>query len=110
MPRLIRLYIVNVAIGFGLAAVFLGLLLAFDLAGLRHLILETPSGWLAGVMLFVANGIVFAGVQFGIAVMALAETDDGPRGGLRAPTLVPVKIAAKAATKRTMGAGHRARR
>lgn len=96
MPRLIKLYIVNVAIGFGLAALFVGLVLALDLAGLRHLVLQTEMGWLAGLMLFVSTGIVFAGVQFGIAVMALAEDDDGPRGGLRAPTLVPVKVEARA--------------
>ncbi len=86
MPRLIRLYIVNVAIGFGLAALFEGLLLALNLGGLRHLILETQMGWVAGGMLFVSAGIVFAGVQFAIAVMSLAEPDDQePRGGLRAP-------------------------
>lgn len=96
MPRLIKLYIVNVAIGFGLAALFVGLVLALDLAGLRHLVLQTEMGWLAGLMLFVSTGIVFAGVQFGIAVMALAEDDHGPRGGLRAPTLVPVKVEARA--------------
>lgn len=99
MPRLIKLYIVNVAIGFGLAALFVGLLLALDLAGLRHLVLQTEMGWLAGLMLFVSTGIVFAGVQFGIAVMALAEDDQGPSGGLRAPTLVPVKVEARAARR-----------
>jgi hypothetical protein len=101
MPKLIKLYIVNVAIGFALAGLFLGLMLALNLGGLRHLILDTPSGWIAGLMFFVANGIVFAGVQFAIAVMGLAEDDTGPRGGLRAPTLVPVKVEAKAALRRT---------
>lgn len=103
MPRLIKLYIVNVAIGFALSGLFLGLMLALNLAGLRHLILDTPSGWIAGVMFFVANGIVFAGVQFAIAVMALAEPDEGPRGGLKAPTLVPVKVEVRA----TRGLGRR---
>jgi hypothetical protein len=101
MPRLIKLYIVNVAIGFGLSAVFLGLMLALNVVGLRHLILDTSSGWIAGVMMFVANGIVFAGVQFAIAVMGLAEKGDGPRGGLRAPVLVPIKVKAKAQMRRT---------
>ncbi len=95
MPRLIKLYIVNVAIGFVLSAVFLGMVLAFDVAGLRHLILQTPTGWMAGAMVFFSNGIVFAGVQFAIAVMSLAERDEGPRGGLRA--LVPVRVEARAA-------------
>lgn len=100
MPKLIKLYIVNVAIGFGLAALFEALVLALDIGGLRHLILGTSSGWVAGVMLFVSTGIVFAGVQFGIAVMGLAERDDRPRGGLRAPALVPVKVRAQAPRKR----------
>jgi hypothetical protein len=99
MPRLIKLYIVNVAIGFALSALFLGMLLAFDLGGLRHLILETPSGWIAAMMIFMGNGIVFAGVQFAIAVMGMAEKDQGPRGGLRAPALVPVKVEARAIVK-----------
>jgi hypothetical protein len=103
MPKLIKLYIVNVALGFGLAAVFLGLVLALDVGGLRHLVLHTPSGWIAAAMFFVANGIVFAGVQFAIAVMAMAETDQGPRGGLRAPTLVPVKALARVPARRLRG-------
>ena len=36
MPKLIALYIRSVAIGFGLSAVFLGLMLWFDVAGLRQ--------------------------------------------------------------------------
>lgn len=84
MPKLIRLYIVNVLIGFAISALFLGLVLALDVAGLRHLVLQTPSGWIAGLLFFLSNGIVFAGVQFAIAVMALAEPQDkGPRGGIR---------------------------
>ena len=93
MPRLIKLYIVNVAIGFGLAALFVGLLLALDLAGLRHLVLQTEMGWLAGLMLFVSTGIVFAGVQFGIAVMRMEGKDDEPKGGRRdaVPVVVPAR-------------------
>ena len=96
MPKLIRLYIVNVLIGFAISALFLGLVLALDLVGLRHLMLETPSGWIAGLMFFLSNGILFAGVQFAIAVMGMAEDDTpGPRGGLRVLTrLVPVKAEA----------------
>lgn len=95
MPKLIKLYIVNVLIGFAISALFLGLVLALDIAGLRHLVLETPSGWIAGLMFFLSNGIVFAGVQFAIAVMSLAEPQDkGPRGGLRlrlAPATAPAR-------------------
>ena len=107
MPRLIRLYIVNVAIGYALSALFLGLLIAFNVAGLRPLILETPSGWIAGLIFFVSNGVVFAGVQFAFAVMSLAERDEGPRGGLRVPVLrlrkmVPVRVEARSAVRQAV--------
>jgi hypothetical protein len=94
VPKLIRLYIVNVLIGFALALGFVVALVALDVAHLRHLILETSSGPLAFVLLVVSNGIVFAGVQFGIAVMRLAGDEPGPRGGRRAPvaTNIPVRI------------------
>lgn len=101
MPKLVRLYIVNIAIGFGLSAVFLGVLLGLDVAGLRHLILETEMGWLAGLMIFVFSGSIFAGVQFGIAVMGLADRYDTPRGGLRQQAaLVPVRVAAPVRKRR----------
>jgi hypothetical protein len=95
MPELIKLYIVNVLIGFAISALFLGLVLGLNLAGLRHLVLETQSGWIAGLLFFLSNGVVFAGVQFAIAVMNLAEDDTPPRGGLSIPLrLAPVsKIA-----------------
>lgn len=81
MPKLVRFYIRHVLIGWAIAAAFCVMLVWFNVAGLGHLILETQMGWVAALMLFVANGVVFAGVQFGIAVMLLAEKDDGPRGG-----------------------------
>ena len=88
MPKLIKLYIVSVAYGFGLSVVFLGLLMWQDIAGLRALILGSEVGWVAAVMMIVMNGVVFAGVQFAIAVMRLAEDPDHPPEpprGTRAP-------------------------
>lgn len=102
MPKLVRLYIVNVAIGFGLACLFTAMLIAFDVANLRHLILSTQGGWLAVVMMVTFNTVVFAGVQFGIAVMRMAEPEEGPRGGRGVRVLpdmsrpVPVKAPARA--------------
>ena len=102
MPKLVRLYIVNVAIGFGLACLFTALLIAFDIAHLRHLVFATEGGWLAVVMMVTFNTVVFAGVQFGIAVMRMAEPEDGPKGGLRQhvrPDLsrpVPAELPARA--------------
>ena len=96
MPKLVRLYIVSVSIGFAVSALFVAVLLALDVAGLRHLILGSDMGWLAGLMILMFSGSIFAGVQFGIAVMAMAGKDDTPRGGLRQqaqPVPVPVTAA-----------------
>jgi len=100
MPKLVRLYIVNVAIGFGLACAFTALLILFDVAHLRHLVTATQGGWLAVVMMVLFNTIVFGGVQFAIAVMRMAEPEDRPRGGHRfrqraEPALVPVRAEAR---------------
>jgi hypothetical protein len=84
MPELVRLYIRQVVIGFGIAGVFVGLLLALDVAGLRGLVWRSPDGWLALFLLFFFNGLVFAGVQFAISVMGMAEPKgSGPSAGHR---------------------------
>ena len=104
MPKLVRLYVTSVAFGFAISAAFVVTVVALDVAGLRHLILATDKGWLAGLMMFIFNGIVFAGVQFAIRVMSMAERNDRPLGGLRAPiaTRIPVRVpvAAKARPRR----------
>lgn len=76
MPRLIKLYIRSCLIGFGIAAVFVALLVQFDVARIGSLVASSEKGILALIVLWVLNGIVFAGVQFGIAIMGLAEKDD----------------------------------
>ena len=97
MPKLVRLYIVNAALGFGLSAAFLGAILALNLGGLADLILKSEMGLVAAAMMFVFNGIVFGAVQFGIVVMSLGSEDEPPRGGLRQhAALVPIPVAAPA--------------
>jgi hypothetical protein len=83
MPDLVRLYIRHVAIGFALAAAFTGLLLWLDVAGLWHLVTHTADGLLAVALLVLFNGIVFAGVQFGIAVMRMEDRGDDDFRGRR---------------------------
>lgn len=106
MPKLIRLYIVNVAIGFAIAAAFVGMMLYFNVANLWHLVTHSDKGLLAVIVLWVANGIVFAGVQFAIAVMRMKDDDDDePRGGNRAPAVRvdmtrPVRVTAPAKAPR----------
>lgn len=100
MPELVRLYIRNVIVGAGLSATFVGLLLWFNVANLWHLISTSDIGYIAVALLFVFNTIVFAGVQFGISIMRMAEDDTPPGGGKRdaiplalepAPVRVPVE-------------------
>lgn len=100
MPKLVRLYITSVAIGFGLAAAFVAMLVWFDVGGLGHLVLDTTSGWIAGLMLWVSNGIIFAGTQFGIAIMNMAEKDETPRGGRRQMHGEPIPVRVEATVKR----------
>jgi hypothetical protein len=100
MPPLIRLYIRHCAIGFFLSAVFVGLLFAFDVANLWTLVSRSDMGLLAAFMLFMGNGIVFAGVQFGITVMRMGEEDDEPRGGASEPVTIPVHTAVPAVARR----------
>ena len=107
MPKLIRLYITHVAIGFGIAALFVAGLLYLDVGNLWHLVTHSDKGMLAVFILWVANGIVFAGVQFAIAVMRLKDDDDDePRGGLRQhvrdPRPLPIRVAA-GSRKRFLG-------
>ena len=96
MPRLVRLYIRQVLIGFGLSAAFVAMLLTANVANLWHLVQNSADGPLAVFMLFMFNGIVFSGVQFGIAIMRLQD-DDTPASGPKDPVavehaVVPVRV------------------
>ena len=97
MPRLVRLYIIQVFIGFGLSAVFVALLLWQNVGNLAHLVTNSDMGWLALLMLFVFNGLIFAGVQFAIVIMRMADTPEPPSRGKKLPLnsqMVPVKVVA----------------
>lgn len=96
MPKLVRLYIQSVAIGFAVAAVFTGLLVWQDVAGIGHLVMGSDIGWIAVSMLVFFNGIVFSAVQFAASVMGMAG-NDGPRGGLRGglrdhSRMIPIRV------------------
>ena len=96
MPKLIKMYIVNVAIGFAISAVFVAGLIYFNVANLGHLVRSSDVGWLAVLLLFMSNGIVFAGVQFAIRIMGMAERQDdlprGPKLPLWSDAAIPVKV------------------
>lgn len=98
MPDLIRLYIRQVVIGFAISAVVVAGILWFDIAGLGRLIFNSDVGVMAAFLLWVFNGILFAGVQFAVAIMGMADDDDddddgghGARDMLTIPVPVPVR-------------------
>jgi len=97
MPRLVRLYIQNCLFGFALSGVFVGLLFWANVGNLWHLVSTSPVGWIAALMLFVFNGIIFAGAQFAFTILRMEERDD-PSGGQKAPvtSLHPVPVAHRA--------------
>lgn len=97
MPKLVKLYIKNVIIGFAIAAGFVAMLLWFDVMGLWGLVSQSNDGVLAVFMLWFMNGIVFAGVQFAYVIMSMAQKDSGPRGGTPvAHHFEPVRVKAEA--------------
>ncbi|WP_108257701.1 hypothetical protein [Mangrovicoccus ximenensis] len=89
MPHLVRVYIRQVIIGFGVAAAFVAGLLWLNVGNLWHLVTHDSAGWIAVMMLWVFNGIVFAGVQFALALPS--GRNDGEGGGRR--DALPVMLA-----------------
>lgn len=97
MPKLIRFYILNCIIGFTIAGIFTATVLWFNVANLWHLVSSSDIGIMAVLVFWVLNGIVFAGVQFAVAIMLMGQNDDdddGPRGGLGVPVRIPAEAQA----------------
>ena len=100
LPRVVRLYILNTLIGFALSGCFTGAILYFNTAIIAHLVMNVSGGWLAALVFFVLNGIVFAGVQSAIVIMSIGTDDPSgarraPRPPLASPQPVPMKAPAK---------------
>lgn len=81
LPRIVRLYIFHCLVGFAISAVFTGAVLYLNIANIGHLVFAVEGGWLAAVVFFVLNGIVFSGVQAAIVIMSLGDDDDDDQGG-----------------------------
>ncbi len=92
-PDLMRLYLRHCAIGFALSAVFVAMILWFDVARIGSLVAGSDVGWLAVFLLWFFHGTVFGSVQFAVTIMLNAgDDDDEPRGG----RMIPVRVAAPA--------------
>ena len=75
MPKLVRLYIDSVLLGFALGIGFVLLLVLLDVAQIGRLVLAGQDGLLAaGMMAFLFGGL-FASVQFALRVVALGAKD-----------------------------------
>ncbi len=80
MPDHIRFILRHAAYGFVIALSFVGMLLAFDVAGLWHLVTHTAEGPIAVVMLVVFCTITFGSAQIGYKIMTMGDDDDDHRG------------------------------
>ena len=97
LPRIVRLYILHCLIGFALAALFTAAVVWLDIAGIGHLVTHVTGGYVALLVFFVLNGIVFAGVQTAIAIMTMSydDTPKPPRGRTQ-PVTAPVAVPSEA--------------
>ena len=95
MPHHIRFILRHAALGFGIAFAFVVMLLAFDVAGLWHLVTHTAEGPIALGVLFILCGITFGSAQVGYKIMTMGE-DDGEEGGkrdaIRSYDAIPVPV------------------
>ena len=84
MDRLVRAMIVNWIGGMGVGLICAALLLAYDFAGVRTLLLRSDMFITGTLMLFAAFAFTFGGIVCAAAVMRFgSEDDDEPRGGRR---------------------------
>ncbi|WGV16503.1 hypothetical protein [Fuscovulum ytuae] len=75
MPKLIRLYIDSVLLGFALGIGFVLLLVILDVAQIGRLVLTGRDGLLAAGMMAVFFGGLFASVQFALRVVTIGAQD-----------------------------------
>jgi len=81
MPLLVRFLLVHAAIGFAIAFVLVGIVLAVDFDGLRTLMLASDVGLVALFMFTFFSGLTCASVQIGAAVMLLGEDSGNDQSG-----------------------------
>ena len=98
MPDFVYFLARHALSGFAAAFVFVGLLLGFNVAGLRGLVLNSSSGLLAGAALTFVLCLTFGSVQMGIAIMGLGakeedvKDDDGGLGEAAEPILAHATV------------------
>lgn len=83
LPRLVMFLVRHAVIGFGVAAVFVATLVAFDVARLGSIMSASSDRLLALSVLTFALGLTFGSVQMAFAVMLMPGRDDDRQGGRR---------------------------
>jgi len=81
--RLAQAVILNWAFGMGIGVFCAGLLLGFDIFGIRSLLWRSDVAFVGSAMLCAAFAFTFGGVVAAAAVMQLDESNDAPRGRRR---------------------------
>lgn len=97
--RLARAMILNWAFGMGIGVFCAGLLLGFDLFGLRSLLWRSDVAFVGSAMLCAAFAFTFGGVVAAAAVMQFDESDDPPRGRRRRVPPPSPQLSAPAAVR-----------
>ena len=93
-PNPMQIYLRHCAVGFLAAAVFVAMLLFYDIARLGTLVAGSDIGWLAVFLLWFFHGTIFGGVQFAVSIMLDAQDDkddDDHHGGRMIPIRVPAQ-------------------
>ena len=101
--RLAQAMVLNWAFGMGIGVFCAGLLLAFDIFGLRSLLWRSDIAFVGTAMLCAAFAFTFGGVVAAAAVMQFDESDNEPRGRRRRagprrpqePVVAPVRAEAQ---------------
>ena len=100
-----RLMVVNWLQGMAVGLVLAGVLLSFDIAHLRTLMIQSNSLMIASVLLVGGFSLSFGALMCGTAIMTLGDTspddlprddlprDDLPRGG----KMIPIRVVARRA-------------
>lgn len=96
-PRLVRFLICHAAVGFPLAAVFVGGLMLADPGGAGTVLLTAADHWWPVAALWGLTGLTFGAVQMGAATMLLgSRPTKPPRGRLLRAAPAPVVLRARA--------------
>ena len=95
MDRVVRLIILNWALGMALGVACAGLMLGFDILGLRSLLWSSDIAIVGTAAFVTLFALTFGGVLAASAAMRAGDDDDEPRGGRRSPAPAAAAVPAR---------------